>query len=353
MFSRPNEIGISTGTILKVIAAALGLFFLWQVRDVLILLLIAVTLASALEPLVAYLNDKKIPRAVSVLSVYLLIIAFLILIGYLVVPTVISQFAQLRNTQDLAGEFQSRLGSSQLINQLHLSDVITKNFQSLTSQFSNVSDGFVKHTLGFFNGFIEVVTVMVVSFYLLAEKNGMKKFVYTLVPKQYEAEALHLVNRSQRKIGLWLIGQLIISAIVFTVTFIALSILGIKFALVLAILAGFFELIPYIGPIISAIPAIFFAFLQSPTLALVVLVMYVFLQKLEGYVLVPKIMEKTIGVSPLVILIAILTGYKLAGIFGILLAVPLVAVMNVVIEEWDNIKVLRENKVKTSIEINS
>ncbi len=344
MFSKINEIGVSTGTLLKIVGMVLGLFFLWQVRDVLILLLIAVTLASGLEPLVAYLNDKKIPRAVSVLSVFFLVIGFVALIGYLVVPTVIGQFAQLRNTQDLAASLQEKLGHSSLANSLHLDEAVNGGLQSLRDQFTNASDGFVQHTLGFLNGFIEVVTVMVVSFYLLAEKNGMKKFVYTLVPKEYEAEALHLVHRAQRKIGLWLIGQLIISAIVFAITFVALTILGIKFALVLAILAGFFELVPYIGPIISAIPAIFFAFLQSPTLAIVVLIMYVFLQKLEGYVLVPKIMEKTIGVSPLVILVGILVGYKLAGIFGILLSVPIVAVINVVVEEWGAIKKISAEK---------
>ncbi|GAC1412071.1 MAG: AI-2E family transporter [Candidatus Doudnabacteria bacterium] len=342
MFSNSGDVSISTGTLLKITGLGLLLFFLWQVRDVLILLLIAVTLASALEPLVDFLNKKSVPRAVSVLSVYLLAIGFLVLMGYLVLPTMFNQFAQLRSSQDLAVQFQDKLGSNELINSLHLSDAITKNFQQATTQFTNVSDNFVKRTLGFFSGFIEVITILVVSFYLLAEKSGMKKFVYTLVPKEYEGEALHLVNRIQRKIGLWLIGQMIVSAIVFVVMFIVLSLLGVKFALVLAILAGFFELIPYIGPIISAIPAIFFAFLQSPALAVVVLISYVFLQKLEGYVLVPKIMEKTIGVSPLVILVAILIGYKLSGIFGILLAVPIVAVINVVVEEWDTLKLLKK-----------
>ncbi|MDB4939955.1 MAG: hypothetical protein JWO40_380 [Candidatus Doudnabacteria bacterium] len=344
MFSNSKDIGISTGTLLKIIGLGLLLFFLWQVRDILILLLIAITLASALEPLVGFLNSRKIPRAVSVLSVYILAIAFVILIGYLVVPTVISQFAQLSNSQDLGATFQQKLGSNAMLNSLHLSDLITRNIQSMTGQFSSLSNNFFQKTLGFFSGFIEVIAVMVISFYLLAEKTGMKKFVYTLVPKQYEAEALHLISKIQRKIGLWLIGQLIISAIIFAVTFVALSLLGVKFALVLAILAGFFELIPYIGPIISAIPAIFFAFLQSPTLALVVVVMYIFLQKLEGYILVPKIMEKTIGVSPLVILVAILTGYQLAGILGILLAVPMVAAINVVVEEWDTLKTLKSEQ---------
>lgn len=343
-----NDVGISTGTLLKITALGLILFFLWQVRDVLILLLIAVTLASALEPMVAYFNDRKVPRAVSVLSVYILVIAMVALIGYVVVPTMLAQFNQLRDTQDLAATFQQKLGSSGIVNSLHLSDLITKNIQSLSAQFKGASEGFLGHTLGFFNGFIEVITVMVISFYLLAEKSGMHKFIYTLAPKQYEKAVVHLVNRIQRRIGLWLIGQLIISAIVFAVMFIALSILGIKYALVLAILAGFFELIPYIGPIISAIPAIFFAFLQAPSLAIIVLVMYVFLQKLEGYVLVPKIMEKTIGVSPLVILVAILIGYKVSGIFGILLAVPIVAAINVVIEEWPAFKRLSEEHKEIS-----
>ncbi len=340
MFSNNNEIGVQTSTLLKIVGLALLLFFLWAIRDVLILLLIAVTFASALEPMAEYLQSKKIPRPVSVLSVYILVIAFVALIAYLIVPPIISQFDQIKNTDQLASQISDKIGHMSWAQKLDINSLVSKNVHAITDQFTTVSGSFFQRTLGFFNGFIEVVTVLVISFYLLAEKNGMKNFVYTLVPKKYEAQALHLITRIQRKIGLWLLGQLILSVVMFALVFIALSLLGIKYALVLAMIAGFMELVPYLGPIIAAIPAVFFAFLQSPVLALVVIVLYIFFQKTEAYFLVPKIMQKTIGVSPLVILVAILIGFKVAGVFGILLSIPIVAAANVVIHEWETVKML-------------
>lgn len=338
MFSRETDISVATSTLVKITIIGLILFFAWTIRDILILLLIAITLASALEPLVELFLQWRIPRSVSVVAVYILALAFVVLIGFLVTPPVIQQFQQVTNNDFLASEISNKIGPNSFLRDFNLTEILSKNVQSLANQFNVLSENFFSKTLGVFNGFIEIVTVLVVSFYLLAEKNGMKNFVYTLAPKESQPKILHIVTRIQKKIGLWMIGQIIVSAVIFAITFIALTVLGIKYALVLAILSGFFELIPYIGPFVAAIPAIFFAFLQSPTLAVVVMIMYIVLSKIEGYVLVPKIMQKTVGVSPLVILLAILIGFKLAGIFGILLAVPVVAVIQVIIEEWETLK---------------
>ena len=338
MFNRDTDISLATSTLVKITILGLILFFAWTIKDILILLLISITLASALEPLVEMLLQWRIPRSVSVVAVYIVALAFVVLIGFLVTPPVIQQFQQVTNNDFLASEISNKIGPNSFLREFNLTEIVSKNVQSLANQFNALSENFFSKTLGVFNGFIEIVTVLVVSFYLLAEKNGMKNFVYTLAPKESQPKILHIITRIQKKIGLWMIGQIIVSAIIFAITFIALTVLGIKYALVLAILSGFFELIPYIGPFVAAIPAIFFAFLQSPTLAVVVMIMYIVLSKIEGYVLVPKIMQKTVGVSPLVILLAILIGFKLAGIFGILLAVPVVAVIQVIIEEWETLK---------------
>lgn len=350
MFSQNNEIGIQTSTLLKIVGFGLILLFFWQIRDVLILLLIAITFAAALEPMAEFLQKRKIPRAVSVLSVYLIVIAFFALIVYLIVPPIVAEFNQIKNTSDISTQVSQKLGSTSWAAKLNLDKAISSSIQNFSNQ-AGASGNFFEKTVGFFSGFIEIVTVLVISFYLLAEKNGMKNFVYTLMPKKYEAQALHLITKIQKKIGLWLLGQLIISLVMFVLVYAVLSLLGIKYALVLALVAGFMELVPYLGPIIAAIPAIFFAFLQSPTLALVVLVLYVVLQKTEAYILVPKIMQKTIGVSPLVILVAILVGFKLSGILGILLSIPIVATVNVVINEWDYLKELGNEPVEPRVEI--
>jgi predicted PurR-regulated permease PerM len=171
----------------------------------------------------------------------------------------------------------------------------------------------------------------------------MQKVFCSIVPQHRHAHAARMIDKIQHKIGMWLIGQLILSSIVFLVSWLGLYLLGVKYAMVLAILAGFCELIPYVGPFIAAIPAVFFAFVQNPPLAIAVAVLYLLIQKTEGYVLVPKIMQKTVGVSPVFILVAILIGLKLAGIYGVFLAVPVVAGITVYLQESHPLVVVAGN----------
>jgi predicted PurR-regulated permease PerM len=187
--------------------------------------------------------------------------------------------------------------------------------------------------VGVFDGLFTFITVLVVSLYLVAEQKGMRQFIHDVVPSHHQDFTINLIDKIQKKMGQWVLGQLILSLSIFAVTFIGLSLLHVKYALFLAMLAGLLEIVPYIGPILSAVPAVFFALIQSPTLAAAVVVLYILVQKAEGYILVPKIMQKTVGVSPLVVLIAILVGFKLGGILGLLLAVPLAGAITVVIEE--------------------
>lgn len=323
------EYGISTQSLIKIILFGLVIWFLWTIRDILILLLISITLSSALDPLVDFLSTKKIPRAVSVLAVYILAIAFVVFVAYLMVPAFVVQLRQLSETGSI-DQLTRRIGLSDTF----LGRTISRNLMSLGAQLTDFfSADFFSKTLGVFNGFVEFITILVISFYLTAEPNGMKNFIITFVPEKNQPYITGLVNKIQKKIGWWFIGQFIVSAAIFVLVFVGLSILNVKFALLLALLAGILEFVPYIGPFIFAIPGILFAFAQNPALAIPVAFMYLIIQKLEGYLLVPKIMEKTVGVSPLVIMIAIIIGFNIAGIFGVLLAVPVVAGVNVFIKE--------------------
>jgi predicted PurR-regulated permease PerM len=330
-----KELSFSTYGLIKIVLLGLGLFFLWNIRDILILLLIAVTLASGLEPLVDFLSRRKVPRAVSVLSVYILVILFIVLIGYVIVPPVAHQFQELSaNSDQLLSSFTARLGAHKGLSQFDLPGAISNGVHSLSQLISKRSDNFLQTTLGVFTGFLHVVTIMVITFYLLAERNGMKNFVVTFVPEEDQSRIMHIVTRIQRNIGSWMIAQFVISVFIFVMVWIGLTILGVHYALVLALLAGFFEFIPFIGPIIFAIPGIFFAFIQNPPLAIIVAIMYLLVQKIEAYYLVPKIMHRAVGLSPLVVLVATLVGLQVAGVIGVLLAVPVVSAVHVLIQEF-------------------
>lgn len=321
-----REINITTQTLVKIVLIGLILFFLWTIRDLLILIISAIVLASALEPMVSGLHQKKIPRIVSVLAVYIIAIGVIVFVGYLVLPPVGYEISQLSSNSGMfTAALQNKLAAAGISQQSGIVNAVTSALKTFTAQFTNGSGGLFRTTVGVFNGLIDIVTILVISFYLVLEQNSVKEAVVSVIPVQHQQHTIRLVEKIQKKIGRWLIGQFIVSASIFTLSLIGLTLLHVQYALVLAILAGIFELVPYIGPVISAVPAVFFAFVQSPPLAIAVAVLYLIIQKTEGYILVPAVMRRTIGVSPLVILVAILVGLKLAGIFGVFLAVPVVA----------------------------
>ncbi len=325
---KPIQLENSTKIILRVVFIGLALAFLWLVRDVILILLISLIFASAMDPLVGYLNEKRIPRAVSVLTVYVLVIGAASLIIYLMIPPVVEQFKILQaNIPEYSQHFQDRFGG--FIGGQTLSTFL----QNLLSGFKS-GNTLVSSTFGVFNGLFSFITVMVISFYLVAEEKGMKKFVADLIPAKHHDVTLGLLEKIQKKMGLWILGQIILSLSISTLTLIGLLILRVPNALLLAILAGMLEIVPYIGPFLSAVPAVFIAFIYNPPLALAVAILYLLVQKTEGYVLVPKVMEKTIGTSPLVVLLALLIGFKLAGIIGLFIAVPLASAITLVIQEF-------------------
>src|SRR3989339_563486 len=162
----------------------------------------------------------------------------------------------------------------------------------------------------------------------------MKQSIRSLTPSRFQPYLLRLYGRIQLKMGQWLRGQLILSAVIFTLTFIGLTILGVNYALVLAFVAGLFEIIPFIGPWLAAVPAIFFGFLQSPIMGVSVIILYIIIQELENHLIVPKVMSKAVGLNPLIVIIVILIGARLSGITGALIAVPVATAISVFLKDF-------------------
>jgi len=324
---RYSDLETSTKVILKVIFAFLIMAFLWETREIILILIMALILASAMDPLVDYLKEHKIPRSVSVLAVYLLVVAIIAAVFYLFIPLVVEQskifIANLpQYGQNLQNKFPSLLGNFDLS-------------KFLGQQIAGLTDGgnVVSSTFGIFNGVIAFVSVLIISFYLVAEEKGMKAFIAALLPQQHHEFTITLVEKIQKKMGWWVLGQVIAIIVMFLTTWAGLAILHVPYALILGVIAGLFEVVPYIGPFLSAVPAIFIALTRGPVMVIGVIVLYILLHELEGYILVPKIMEKTVGTSSLAVLVALLVGFKLAGIIGLIISVPLIAAITVVIDE--------------------
>ena len=338
----PRKIAsISTTTILKVVGVFLALYFFYLIRDIILLLVISTIIAAALTPLVDWLYSRmKFPRGLSVVLVYAIFLGLVVLAFSFLLPRLINDVVDFGLN---IGATQSRLqdNSSLIIrtlNQFGLSQAV----ESFGSGLAEISANIFQKTLGVLSGIFSTVSVLVISFYLVIEQDGLKDFVKSLTPPQYHTRINTVVQRVQKKLGRWLVGQLALMTSIFILTYIGLSIFGVKNALALALFAGLLEIVPYLGPIISAIPAVLLAFLQSPFLAILIIILYTAIQQFENYVLVPRIIGRSIGANPLVILIALLIGFRIAGIVGMLIAAPIVAVITVILEDYSGHKRLKE-----------
>jgi predicted PurR-regulated permease PerM len=174
-------------------------------------------------------------------------------------------------------------------------------------------------------------------------KNGIENFLASVVPERYEDYVTDLWRRVEVKVGLWLQGQMLLALIVGLLVFVGLTLLKVKFALLFGLLAMALEIVPIAGPVIAAIPAILMAFIQSPTLGLWVLIMWVVIQQTENHVLVPLILGKTTGLNPVVVILAILVGAQLAGIAGALLAVPVATIFVELLDDMARLKSSRRS----------
>ena len=297
-----------------------------ELSGILIIVFISYIIMAALTPFSDFLIKKRFPRIVSVLIPYLLTIAILVLLIFPLIPFFASQIQLLfsnfpKYINQIAKTFNLNIDASN-INNVFQSDInaIGKNALSVTGKI--------------FSGVFSILTVLVISFYLMLERGILKKQFTTLWPKKYQENALKTIAQIENKIGWWLRGQLILSFTIGFCTWIGLTLLGLPFALPLALLAGILEIVPTIGPIISAVPAIIVALTISPGVAISVVVFYILLQMLENNILVPKIMEKAVGLNPIVIIIGVLIGSKFLGILGALLAAPFIAMLLIILKSF-------------------
>jgi predicted PurR-regulated permease PerM len=328
--SKKHGIDISTLTILKVVFVGLLAWFLWTIRSVVLLFLISIIISSAIDPVADFLRKRRIPRGLSVLLVYVVFLGILVSVGFLLVPPISQQIDEISKTDVIdnliskVGVFRENLSHSEWGRALN---------DNLKQFAGSLGGTLFQTTKGVVSGIVGVITVLTISFYLTAEENGMKNFIKHLAPYKHQAYVMGLVNKIQRKVGSWVLGQIILSVVIFGLTFVGLTVLKVEFALVLALIAGITEIIPYIGPFIGAIPAVLFAFLQNPPLAIAVIILYLVIQQLENHVIVPVVMSRSVGLNPVLVILAILVGGTLAGVMGALIAIPVVSGLSVFVAD--------------------
>lgn len=321
-----KRIDISHKTIFF-IAAFIGLLWgLYQIIEVIVLLFIAIILMAGLSPLVTYLSAWKLPKTLSIGIAYIFIIGILAGLVSLVITPFVEQTTRL--IQTLPQTAQSVLPP-------FVDPRIIQN------ELSGVASNAFSFSLVIFNNFLALVSVLVLTFYLLLEREKLDGRIAQFFVGR-EDQVKQTVRRIEEKLGAWVRGQVALSLIIGFLVYVVLTLLQVPYALPLAILAGLFEVVPVIGPIISAIPAILVAFTVAPITALFVAVAFLVIQQLENSFIVPQVMKKAVGLNPLIIILTVAIGGKLLGIAGALLAVPITVVIQVLVEDLFNAKTLSE-----------
>ncbi|MEK7504686.1 MAG: AI-2E family transporter [Patescibacteria group bacterium] len=337
-----ERLSISTGTIWRFLLSIGFLVLVYYLRDLLLLLSVSVVIASAVAPLASFLGRAKIPRVPAVILIYLGTLgAFLSLFPLFLfkvfedlvrvsvtLPARLSAMPIFTSAREYLSVFIGTVTPEEIM--VSLQETL---FSFLGALFD--SAGVVATVFG---GAASLALMVVISFYLAVQQDGVENFIRLAAPIRYETYILELWRRTQRKIGLWMQGQLLLGLIVGVMVYIGLRLVGVEYALMLAILAAVFELIPVIGPILSAVPAVLLAFTISPATGLLTLGIYVVIQQLENHVFYPIVVRKIVGLPSLVVILALLVGAKLAGFLGLVLAVPVATVLMELANDLENRK---------------
>lgn len=348
-----TEISISSGTVVRVILIV-GLFgLMWFLRDILLIVLMAVVLASVVEPAVLFFVNKNIPRVLALIVIYVFGSGLIAGLIYFFVPVILSDLAQFARALpesidlgSLQGLFSGEASNSVITT---TSSFNPANLAQGLQQGANIADllkaelqsgGAFRSLSILFGGFLSLVFVVVFSFYLAAQERGIENFLRLISPMHSRGYVVDLWKRSQKKIGLWFQGQLLMGVLIGILTFLVLSILGLSTPLLFAILIMVFELIPVFGPILAAVPAIAVAFTEGLhpaaevfavgpgfTAAIIIAFVYFIIQQIESQVLNPHIIRKVTGIPPVLVILSLVIGAKVAGILGLLLAVPVTAIL--------------------------
>lgn len=315
----------------------------YYLRDLILVIITAVVLASALEPATNRLGRMGVPRVLAVVLLYLGIIGALSAVFYFFLPplirdanafiTALPTYLEALKVSE-GGSLISATGSN-----------IGEQIVQMRSVISSSSSSVLSAATAVFGGLLSFVLIFVLSFYFAVQERGIDDFLRIITPLPRHEYILDLWKRAQRKIGLWLQGQLLLSVIVGVLVYAGFFVVGkltgieMRYALLLSILAAVLELIPVFGSILAAVPAVVVSFIDGGTsLALIVILMYVVVNQLEGNVIYPLVVQKVVGVPPLVVILAIIAGFQLGGFLGVVIAVPIAAALQEYISDTQKSK---------------
>jgi len=290
-------------------------------KDLVFSLVIAFIIMSAVRPIVAFFEKKRIPRPVSASIIFLLILFSVIYLLVAWLPPMIFELSLfLRNLPLIVEKISPNFAASVDINSL------ANYLPNITNQIWNVIAGFFSNT-------VFVLSTFFFSFYFTIEENFIKKLLMKFASEDKAGQIADIFETVEKRLGRWVWGELILMLVVGLLTYIGLTLIGIKYVLPLAVLAGLLEVVPNLGPVAATVPAIFVALSQSYLLIVPVAALYFVIQQLENNLIVPFVMKKAVGLHPIITLLALIVGGRVGGVLGVLLAVPITIFLETILIE--------------------
>ena len=325
----PAEVARAT---LVVVGIVLGAYLVWRVQEVLLLLILAVLLATAMEPIVNQLRRGPFTRGTGVLAVYTAIVLVIALPAYVLVPSV---GAQAGSFMDSLPERLAQLRSfathlPRPVQQVAL-DAVDSAARAMQSPQTPPQEQVFEAGATAAHTIVSLLTVFVLAFYWLVERSSIKRVVLRSVPPRHARSVNSVWREVEVKLGGWVRGQLLLMLTIGVMAGIGYTLIGLPSPILLGVAAGLFEIVPILGPFLAFAPAVLVALAIDPRKAIIVLMYALIIQQIESNVLVPRVMGSTVGVSPFTVILGILAGSVLAGLPGAFLAVPIAGAIQVVL----------------------
>ena len=319
MASKKITVDISHRTIIFTLFLLLAIVFFRHIAGVVTSLFIAFLISVAINPSINRLSKRNIPRPISAFIILFLVFLLLALLAASIISPLISE------TQNFIEQLPG------LIDRLGVYNIDLSNF---SDKLYSAPGSVLKIALSTFSGLIFFFTTIVISFYILADRPSLKKYLITLLGGEKGEKYNQIAEELEVRLGAWVRGELFLMFIVGLSTYIGLTLIGLPYAIPLAVIAGVLELVPNIGPTIAAVPAILVGFAISPVHGLITLGLSILIQQLENNLFVPKIMQQAVGLHPVVTIITLLIGFNLGGPLLAILALPIVLSIQVILPHF-------------------
>lgn len=351
MFEKHNStsISITTDTMIRAVLVALAVFLLWFLRDLALVVLTSIVFASFVESAVPQFARFGINRIFGIVIFYFVTLLSMAGLFYLFAPLLITEIYNFSNFISIYAPgisflsfFQNEAfsGAKDIVSSLGGNLSLATLFSVSKAFILNLSGGFLQILTVAFGSVLNFVLIILISFYLSIQEKGIESFLRLIFPIEHENYVVDLWERSRKKIALWVKGQMVLAVVVAVLIYLLLSLLGIEYALLLAIIAGVMEVVPY-GIWVALIPAFAFSYLSDGiSSALMVTGAYVIIHQFEVFLLTPLIIKKIVGLSPIVIILSVLIGFELGGIWGGVLAIPVAVIVMEFLSDIEKNKIL-------------